>query len=531
VLSPTLSGVPQDEATLAATRRPIGVRALVWVAQQSTGLTQPDELRPMLYALVVRQLARLGLEPPGLEHLDVASPLFSPEQLWSLPGVHYTHTPELGLRQALAVLNQLLAGQPLTAEAALFQTLPTAPDLTAWLAGGLGLSPPEAQARVAAALNPPVPLAGSRLGAPDLVLNCANGLRLASLDGRVWPLLRGDYPNSNVHSWSPDGRWLAVRIAGRLAVLDMAAGTGTWLPQPNAEFSNPAQWVGDSVLAYEAVSRTGNPEGYWPASDSVHFYDAADPARRLAPMDGATTYLLSPDGTQAVVSRGRPSAGSFLIPPLGGEAVSLELGFVQQPAWSPDSRHLAFVQQADTGGHWALQVVDTATGALRTLLAAGDPRLPAANQAAQSVWASVAWSPRGDELAVAVTAYDDFQPTTWLGLVSPDGADWQLLADPAPGTGLSSALYSADGRYLAVGQTQMYRPPKTLLYDRAAAAWGRTLPGLYPTAWSPSGHSLALAGQAGTYLLASATDGTPERLPLAGEQCYQATWRPGRGAP
>ena len=198
VPSPQLAGRPQDIPSLAATRRSIAVPVLVKVAQQAVRPGAPPgaagRFNAYFYALVARELVRLGQEDAALAQMRVANPVFIPDELWAMPVQDFQAIQ--GLSEALVVLNGLLEDEPPATEARLFQTLDAASDLTTWLAGGLELLPVEAQARVALALNPPVPLLTGSLGDPDLALGCVNGLWLASLDGRAWPLTDGYYPNS-----------------------------------------------------------------------------------------------------------------------------------------------------------------------------------------------------------------------------------------------------------------------------------------------------------------------------------------------
>jgi len=529
VPSPQLAGLPQDIPSLAATRRSIAVPVLVKVAQQAARPGAPPgaagHFNAYFYALVVRELARLGQEEPALAQMRVANPVFISDELWALPIGDYQGLQ--GLSEALVVLNGLLEDEPPATEARLFQTLDTAPDLTTWLAGGLALSPDEVQSRVAAALNPPVPLLLSSLGDPDLALGCVNGLWLASLDGRAWPLTDGDYPNSFGVNWSPDGRRLAVNVAGRTALLDLAQPAAEWLPEPIDEFGSPVQWLDASTVAYEPRTyHVDTPSGYAsPDFLGTRFYDAAHPDQPLAPLPTFSSYWLSPDRTLAVVGVSLAGGALSVIPASGGDPIGAGYGG-QQVIWSSDSRRIASVLQSGLNADWSVLVMEATAFESRTILAGDDPRLPPPEASTQSSWVSLAWAPAGDELAVTLNNFQDFTTTGWVGIVRADGSEFHRLPLPDPGFSVYSASYSADGHYLAVNFRKGILESVTGIYDLADGTWPRLIPQAYGVAWSPTGHTLLLSGVDGTSRLSDPGNPDTQPLRLTSEQCYSVSWRP-----
>ena len=140
------AGYPLDAAGASAVQRSAAVQALANVAGRLTGGTpgMDGTTRPFLYAFLVRELVRLGVESSGLDQLRTAPPVADSAHLWSLP----TPGPDLPptLLSALAISNRLMAGRPMADEGRLLHALGQAHNPVDWLQAGLGLTPSEAQA-------------------------------------------------------------------------------------------------------------------------------------------------------------------------------------------------------------------------------------------------------------------------------------------------------------------------------------------------------------------------------------------------
>jgi len=140
------AGYPADPAAEAAVRRSVAVQALANVAERLTGGTPGlgGPIRPLLYAVEVRELVRLGLEPPELSEMRSIEAGVDADQLWSLPAAGPDSPPVLLC--ALAVVNRLMAGRSPADERNLLLALGQASDPAGWLEVGLGLTPVQAQA-------------------------------------------------------------------------------------------------------------------------------------------------------------------------------------------------------------------------------------------------------------------------------------------------------------------------------------------------------------------------------------------------
>src|SRR5262249_41944357 len=131
-------GYAADPAAAEAVRRVAGITALLRTAQRLAPETTRHGDNAYLDALVAREAARLGLDPPELAEARIANPLSPPAELWSLSRNDYANAS--AWPEALVILNQVLAGRDLGDERRLLHTLDTANEPGAWLAAGLGLS-------------------------------------------------------------------------------------------------------------------------------------------------------------------------------------------------------------------------------------------------------------------------------------------------------------------------------------------------------------------------------------------------------
>jgi hypothetical protein len=513
-------GYPTNAAATDAVRHAAGVQALVLVAQQLAPHTLQHGENAYLDVMIAREAARLGIDEPSVLTAQTANPVFRPADLWSVPLLRLSSAD--ALPQALVMLNQWLAKRDMHDEQRLMQAFNAAPDADGWLAVGLGITRDAAGFLLAVLPQIPdytqvLPVAFT----PDFALTCPAGPYLGTLGGRAAPVFAGQWPGSLVEAWSPDGRQLTLRLAGWLGSIDLAyRGIGFYDPPSFDEGIAPV-WASNNLLVYPSVRPYGTANDTTGNAGLTVLHLTGD--RQFWPND--SLYVPSPDGAWAAVI-GDGAGGNFalrVIPAEGGTAIfTATLGY--NPAWSPDSQHLAFALSNSSA--YSLTVFDLAQGAQRTVAVLhdaqiGTPAIPAgAGLGEGSLY--MTWAPTGDRLAVAVMASGDSrQMVGWGGLLNPDGASLFMLP-PAQGQMVPMSLaYSADGLYLA-----------TNLFDGAAqgvaiySANGqllRWLPGDQAGPWSPAGHTLALTGLGGVRLLA-APDAAPLKVGPAG--CSGLVWRP-----
>lgn len=223
----------------------------------------------------------------------------------------------------------------------------------------------------------PLALAGEErlVGEPDVspdgrwIAYVQGGIRLLRADGAEPPrLLTPPPPDETIHSprWSPDGRYLLVRIVRRsglqplyrFGTVALASGALTGIPETSGQ-AGQATWTPDSrvVIASER---------------GLALYALGDPAPRTL-LAGRAVHapLPRPDGRLLLLL---PGAGGALQPhSLGIDGRGLRPESRQtyalvDPAWSPDGRYLVGLTSAQfsqrKGYSGTLQVVDMATGRL-----------------------------------------------------------------------------------------------------------------------------------------------------------------------
>jgi Tol biopolymer transport system component len=114
----------------------------------------------------------------------------------------------------------------------------------------------------------------------------------------------------------------------------------------------------------------------------------------------------SPSGQIASVVGG----GLVVIDASSGTRRELTTGLMSTASWSPDGRELAYVAADDYGGGDSLRAAEVMSGRQRTIAPLGG---------ALSVGPS--WSPRGDQLALAISLAASPAETTTLLVVDQDG--------------------------------------------------------------------------------------------------------------
>jgi hypothetical protein len=524
-----VGGYPADAPAAEAVRRAAGVQALLGVAEQLTGRTQFPGGSSFIDALAVREGVRLGLEPPVLSQIQIADPLYAPNDLWRL-GVSDYYIEE-AQHEALAILNQMLADRGVADERRLLHLLDSGTqDTQSWLAAGLGLTSGEAVARLNVALDPRFPAVQRPNFIPDLALSCPTGPMLAMLDGPVAPFLAGEFPDSFVESWSPDSRRLALTVSGRLGVFNLVDANGQFAPEPIESWNVPMAWASETVLVYPPTYATLllDPGTQLPQTSfdplGLTFFDSSD-RTRTGIMD-SESYLPSPDHTHAVITRHSRGAnnGLAVIPALDTSSPPVIDG--NDPAWSPDSQQLVFTRSGADG--FVLHRLDLATGTDHPLQLTADPggRPLPTGTVINYVYPNPGWSPTGDWLAFTVWSTLGSQNETWVGLIRPDGTGLRVLPSASAGAGPTTAAFSADGRYLAVELRGSDTPQGVAIYSVVDGSLLRFISGIALAGWSPSGHILAVTNSEGVSLLNEPGDAHALPQPFGPPGCTGVSWRP-----
>lgn len=344
-----------------------------------------------------------------------------------------------------------------------------------------------------------------------------------SLTGRQVRTVEGKWYQRPIVDLSPDGRLLAVIDARGLTVFDVETGERRvekqmkpWSQPRNLRFSPDG-----SVLA----CADGNGTTRIVASATG---DEQRPPLASGPTGGQGVLAFSPDGRILVQSTDffvlqaiNIETGAVLwnLPPLGGEALDVvfsedgktlvtcdfdgrirfwdvasarELhkrgghqGRIYSVACSPVSDVVATAGRDRTVRLW-----DLATGKeLRTIrLPPPTAGLELRETADGGKVAAVAWSPKGDRLAVAGESVRLLDPTT--------GAEAWAIQTPER-AGASSVAFSADGKLLAAsGIAPEVRPcekPTVRVWDLASGSLRLEIPSAWMSfvAFSPDGTGLA----------------------------------------
>lgn len=532
---PHVAGYPADDESLQLYRRTIALQTLMQLTRviSPAAETPPDNL--MFYALLIRQAARWRLESPEILAIPGDGKRLSIESL-SLPagGVESGRT----LRGVLALLDELLRGQPQEIEDDIFRTARERGDTFVAMfkllgeLGERGIKPEEILRRMQRVLDP-ADGGAWRLQPtfrPELILTCDTGL-YAYGSGRVQRLLPSpaEGPGLWAADWSPDGRRLALGTFFLSFSLDLETGETRWTPDVSGEaLSVPVGFTAGGALAYHRLA--------WP-SDSVFDFAGVEwrvfepgsiaPARTGARGKWSMGFLpfqagpsLSPDRQWAVVAEQPGASESGLtrfsvIPAEGGASLGPRTAYM--PAWSPDSRLAYFSPTTNAATPLQLMVWDDVkTQETRTILTF-DWQPASGSESPQ-----VVWSPAGDRLAF-ILGTDDAERVA-LGVIAPNGEGLQLIG--VDSSAIEGFAFSPDSQVLAV-QLSEQEQHNLILYDSSTLRPIRTLIGWWRDfSWAPDGQVLLFNGS-GVFTLNAPTGlrlNQPARL-MDGN-CRNPLWRP-----
>ncbi|MGH2528886.1 MAG: hypothetical protein ACRDH0_06090 [Actinomycetota bacterium] len=223
-----------------------------------------------------------------------------------------------------------------------------------------------------------------------------------------------------------------------------------------------------------------------------------------------------------------PQGSTASPPPQIKGPDALEVSFLD---WSPDGRHLAYVDGDFFLGHSSIAVVDVETGETQRLTSG-------------SLDASPVWSPDGRRIAffrfsrgAAALWVMDGNGSHARAVTSPDERPWQPFRDPTvfptpevidPGTVVRGIAWSPDSERIAFAVDPFGGQPEVRIVSLDGEAESTTLEGSYPT-WSPDGTRLCLAQRtpSGTRLVTISSDGTLQEAITDGSATHtMPRWSP-----
>ena len=168
--------------------------------------------------------------------------------------------------------------------------------------------------------------------------------------------------------FSPDGKRIALRRAGRIVVRELVSGREKHLtPTGWTACSGPA-WSPDGKRIAFARQRAG--------ANAVYLVPAGGGEPKVVfGKKGACEPAWSPDGKRLVYET---ETHLFTIRPDGKDNRMLTWygGRHRYARWSPDGREIVFCQGASTNGPWELYIVPATGGSPRKVTAGGSDMYP-----------------------------------------------------------------------------------------------------------------------------------------------------------
>jgi len=531
--SPHVAGLPIDEDARAALTQAITVYGLTYLADSIAGPSdRPFEADYFRDALVARAEVRLGLSTPPTYSLQ-ARDLLPIASLWedsrSIPR-------SLGLPmrlQALSFLETALDGQPATVDGILLRRLRRQPDLKAWLAEALSpdgvtqaLNNWETQA--AALFEAEGTLSWTAL--EGLSYTCDTETYLVR-DGAakllavapLWSVL--DFPTQAL---SPDGQYLAFvnQVAAdqvALTIYDLKMAATLTITQAAAVFV--AGWSRSQELVYIAHDAPADPSTNSASPYHLLRYDqATGNSRRLVENAVIVGYNLSgswlPDRRGLVLNFDFQDDAAVPIKLWSPAVVSVDGAEAGKLTWllpmeprtvygllAPNGQWIAYVQRTADDGSFVvanLVLLDIATGARQVILKSKSGADSDGIPIEGDTLSLLGWSGDSAQLMFS-TGGTGVLPVTYLFPIDGSRAPLEVArADDNLGV-FTSVAHSPDGRYLSYRTFGSPDPVALRLIDLESldkVEAGTTLVQTLAlessgSAWSTTGHRLAVAGLAG----------------------------------
>jgi hypothetical protein len=302
--------------------------------------------------------------------------------------------------------------------------------------------------------------------------------------------------------------------------VDTANRSGQFMPQAGPKNGLPSVWLNDGVLAYPGggLSETGTVS----VDNGGLVYSILNVPHYAAVVPTDQDVLASPDGQWWATTATPPGEEQTLfVAPSPGPDFHYRLQAVHgnNPAWSADSRYLAFALNDPNSA--SLVIFDVAAQDKRTIFTTDQPGAPHSGPHSEL---QAAWSPLGDRLGLTAFSFTGNTFVGWAATLAPDGSAFNLLpmarADLAP----VSLAYSADGKFLAMDMLNTGRLRGVAVYS-ADGTLRRWLLGDRVAGWSPTGHVLALATPGGVALLREPGAAEAALQPLGPAGCDGVAWR------
>ena len=377
------------------------------------------------------------------------------------------------------------------------------------------------QAAQSPAVEPSVSLPDGELAMSCLTDNMGSlAIWRVRTDGTGLAQITSEGGNIMMTAWSPDGKRLAYTEGDHASVMDADSQKVITVP-----VQGWPGWLPDGRLIVSDLFDEG------PQDKRVAHVVKVETGEDVA-ITG-TYHTWSPDGAQVAYHAG-PTSTLWVADADGRNPWQIADSIF--PAWSPDSRHLAFwsglrLEPADgytRTSATVLRIVDVASGKAKTL-ARMDELLPPVEDPGQGgEIGGLAWSPDGLLLAVGIQRRRE----ALLFVLSAETGTVRVRERgtlfPLPVPFIRS--WSPDSRYLIFWIMPESSSPENAGELQVLDVYtGRSvaLPSYGLWDWSPDGKWLAAAqlmGEEGVWLL------TPDRAymrPLAeGMKCISVAWRP-----